>query len=74
MSIECSECEHDLRGGHAKECSRYDPSHECPECGDVEYFQYDDGERQCERCGRRWTPNAQVNAPLAPGEKHDEQH
>ena len=25
MSVECSECEHDLRGGHAESCSRYDP-------------------------------------------------
>ena len=23
MSIECSECERDLRGGHAKTCSRF---------------------------------------------------
>ena len=23
MSMECSECERDLRGGHAKDCSRY---------------------------------------------------
>ena len=23
MSYECSECEHDLRGGHDSECSRY---------------------------------------------------
>jgi hypothetical protein len=22
MSIECGECEHDLRGGHADDCSR----------------------------------------------------
>ena len=25
MSLECSECEHDLRGGHAQECSWYQP-------------------------------------------------
>lgn len=24
MSVECSECEHDLRGGHAPGCSHYD--------------------------------------------------
>lgn len=23
MSIECAECEHDLRGGHDESCSRY---------------------------------------------------
>lgn len=23
MSLECSECEHDLRGGHDPSCSRY---------------------------------------------------
>ena len=25
MSLECGECEHDLRGGHDEECSRYKP-------------------------------------------------
>ena len=25
MSLECSECERDLRGGHDKSCSRYNP-------------------------------------------------
>jgi hypothetical protein len=29
MSIECSECERDLRGGHDPACSRYSP---CPLC------------------------------------------
>jgi hypothetical protein len=30
MSLECSECEHDLRGGHAETCSRYrKPCEEC---------------------------------------------
>lgn len=23
MSLECAECEHDVRGGHDEECSRY---------------------------------------------------
>jgi len=23
MSLECSECEHDIRSGHARDCSRY---------------------------------------------------
>lgn len=26
MSLECSECERDLRGGHDPSCSRYKPS------------------------------------------------
>jgi hypothetical protein len=41
MSIECGECERDLRGGHLDTCSRYDPrqatclcdpewQHDCP--------------------------------------------
>ncbi len=30
MSLECSECERDLRGGHSPDCSRY-PG-EPPEC------------------------------------------
>lgn len=30
MSLECSECERDLRGGHDPECSRFVP---CPACG-----------------------------------------
>ena len=30
MSIECSECERDLRGGHAEKCSRYVRS--CDNC------------------------------------------
>ena len=25
VSLECSECERDLRGGHDEGCSRYDP-------------------------------------------------
>ena len=30
MSIECGECEHDLRGGHDPSCSRYvKPCDEC---------------------------------------------
>jgi hypothetical protein len=30
MSLECSECEHDLRGGHAQGCSRYrEPCERC---------------------------------------------
>lgn len=30
MSLECSECERDLRGGHDKRCSRYvKPCDEC---------------------------------------------
>jgi len=28
MSLECSECEHDARGPHAEDCSRYVPT--CP--------------------------------------------
>ena len=28
MSIECGECEHDLRGGHSPDCSRYVPFRE----------------------------------------------
>jgi hypothetical protein len=27
LSIECGECERDLRGGHDPSCSRYKPSH-----------------------------------------------
>jgi len=27
MGMECSECEHDLRGGHAVDCSRYPRKH-----------------------------------------------
>jgi len=34
MSIECGECEHDLRGPHDPSCSRYKPPPKCPECGD----------------------------------------
>ena len=63
MSMECSECERDLRGGHAKDCSRYDPSHECPQCGDTEYFQYSDGTRQCDVCNSCWKPNAEAVGP-----------
>ena len=25
MSVECSECERDMRGGHAEDCSHYNP-------------------------------------------------
>lgn len=38
MSLECSECERDLRGGHDPGCSRYKPSKldehlkTCPMC------------------------------------------
>lgn len=31
MSIECGECEHDLRGGHARDCSRWQLL-VCPNC------------------------------------------
>jgi ribosomal protein L37AE/L43A len=58
MGVECSECERDLRGGHAKDCSRYDASTECPACGETDFFQYNDGVRHCELCGHCWTPNA----------------
>ena len=56
MSIECSECERDLRGGHDKSCSRYDKSTECPNCGQSDYFQYSDGVRDCNRCLYSWSP------------------
>lgn len=32
MSIECGECERDLRGGHDDDCSR---AQKCPECKTV---------------------------------------
>lgn len=40
MSLECSECEHDLRGGHDPSCSRYvAPCKKCQEesCEDEEF-------------------------------------
>lgn len=33
MSIECGECERDLRCGHAPDCSRYVADPVCPVCG-----------------------------------------
>jgi hypothetical protein len=45
MSLECSECEHDLRGGHAPTCSRRLPVTLCahgslaPKCVDCELAQ-----------------------------------
>jgi len=32
MSLECSECERDLRGGHDKSCSHWTPEQELCTC------------------------------------------
>ena len=34
MSMECAECERDLRGGHDPACSRYKAPPDCPRCGE----------------------------------------
>lgn len=48
MSMECGECEHDLRGGHHPSCSRYKPC-ACPNCGsDLEDW---DGYMWCRKHG-----------------------
>ena len=67
MSIECGECEHDLRGGHDPSCSRYKPPEAtmsdtervCPYCGDSyqpEGEDLDPGDREetCESCGETY--------------------
>ena len=64
MSIECGECEHDIRGGHDPSCSRHQPPETtmsdeeriCPYCGDSyqpEGEDLDPGDREetCENCG-----------------------
>lgn len=34
MSLECGECERDLRGPHNKDCSRYREEFICERCGE----------------------------------------
>lgn len=52
MSLECSECERDLRGGHAEDCSRYLPII-CPECGSAN-VDWDDEPFICGDCEHEW--------------------
>lgn len=40
MSVECAECERDLRSGHHHLCSRYTPPPKCSKC---EVYMHDDG-------------------------------
>lgn len=47
MSLECSECERDMRGPHDESCSRYVPPKMCV-CGHDEY-QHDE-EEYCTEC------------------------
>ena len=50
MSLECSECEMDLRAGHAEGCSRYvEP---CAVCKEAQKIGLCDEECDCE-CHRR---------------------
>lgn len=49
MSLECSECEHDLRGGHDESCSRYrKPCDICLMAGETGYPYECDEECDCE--------------------------
>ena len=51
MSLECSECECDLRGGHDESCSR----HRFCQCG---HGQRDHDDNECTKCDCRWyTPD-----------------
>ena len=47
MSIECGECEHNLRGYHATWCSRYKPEY-CAWCRALDSL---DEEGECFECG-----------------------
>lgn len=52
MSLECSECERDLRGGHDEDCSRYVPLI-CPKCGSSN-IDDDDEPFICDDCDYEW--------------------
>lgn len=52
MSIECGECERDLRGGHDPSCSRYVPPPVCPHC--VVDLRNDIDCWECPQCRRSW--------------------
>jgi hypothetical protein len=47
MSIECRECERDLRGPHDEGCSRYQPPGAC-KCGHSEHAHDEEG--CCTKC------------------------
>lgn len=50
MSLECSICERDIRGGHAKDCSRHDSRLcDCSHSRD----QHDE-EGCCQECDCQW--------------------
>jgi hypothetical protein len=49
VSVECGECERDLRGGHDPSCSRYTPPARCPEC--EEFLTDGDGDLYCTKHG-----------------------
>lgn len=62
MSLECSECERDLRGGHGPGCSRY--KGEPPECTCTFRLVGMDDEQHQERCVvSLWAGNQRLILP-----------
>lgn len=59
MSIECSECERDLRGGHDPSCSRYRVPG-CSRCDGLvqfeDYFGTEEWPATCQSCGLEHWP------------------
>lgn len=50
MSIECGECENDLRRGHDRDCSRWNgDEYECPVC-EHSYSWKGEGAPYCGEC------------------------
>lgn len=69
MSVECAECEHDLRGGHAPDCTFYTVWH-CKPCGHVLDVE-DGGFSRCPNCGiatfsNNYRTGHRPNAPEPP--------